>query len=388
MFGRMLRHPLRWLNESAPELSSEPNGDHKHESAVAGDDTTDGTNDSQETPIVPDYQPTVLDAIVVKEMLNKAFNLPPELVDAIVDLGEYWPHTSTEIVYTGRSRAERKDARGGHPVEENKFLLRTPPLGFVRPPYLSPQDTERQAPPHPLHGEYEPSDFQDLIASPVATRIHPCRKIVFTILSHDQGWGNPGGEGLYTDSWTWFEVGLERCNKTETSDGKGTFSPVFDLASLATLNPPVTTDGEESSFDFPLLPREDCKIQSNRTVNHEAKEHCVVWSHTDDVRLPTPDTAENEDGEATESGSIVKNFGSSGSGSNGESFTDGDAGAEAFETAEVQALADVGRGIATGDGEFVRKLKVGDIVTVWAKARFPGWVNYVDRVKVDVYWAI
>ncbi len=41
---------------------------------------------------------------------------------------------------------------------------------------------------------------------------HPCRKIVFTITSHDQGWGgdNPEDRRTYNNSWTWFEVGLER----------------------------------------------------------------------------------------------------------------------------------------------------------------------------------
>ena len=46
-----------------------------------------------------------------------------------------------------------------------------------------------------------------------------------------------------------------------------------------------------------------------------------------------------------------------------------------------------GRGRATGTGEFVRSLKVGDVVDFWVKARFPGWANHVHRAAVDVYWA-
>jgi hypothetical protein len=39
----------------------------------------------------------------------------------------------------------------------------------------------------------------------------PCRKIVFTIKSHDQGWGGgPGQRGTYHGSSTWFDIGLER----------------------------------------------------------------------------------------------------------------------------------------------------------------------------------
>ena len=55
---------------------------------------------------------------------------------------------------------------------------------------------------------------------------------------------------------------------------------------------------------------------------------------------------------------------------------------------EADDLVLFGRGKETGDGEFVRNLKVGDVITVWAKTRFPGWVNNVYSVKVDVYWAV
>lgn len=38
---------------------------------------------------------------------------------------------------------------------------------------------------------------------------HPCRKIVFTLLSHDQGWGGGQSIGHYDGSYTWFDVGKE-----------------------------------------------------------------------------------------------------------------------------------------------------------------------------------
>lgn len=54
----------------------------------------------------------------------------------------------------------------------------------------------------------------------------------------------------------------------------------------------------------------------------------------------------------------------------------------------ADALAMNGRGRQTANGEFVRSLTVGDVVTVWAKARYPGWNNFVKSVGVSVYWAI
>ena len=47
-----------------------------------------------------------------------------------------------------------------------------------------------------------------------------------------------------------------------------------------------------------------------------------------------------------------------------------------------------GRGKNTGTGNFVRNLKMGDCITIWAKARFPGWVNIIEKVEIDVYWAV
>ncbi len=48
----------------------------------------------------------------------------------------------------------------------------------------------------------------------------------------------------------------------------------------------------------------------------------------------------------------------------------------------------VRRGKATGNGEFVRSLEVGDVVTLWARARFPGWFIKVKDVEIDMFWAV
>jgi hypothetical protein len=56
--------------------------------------------------------------------------------------------------------------------------------------------------------------------------------------------------------------------------------------------------------------------------------------------------------------------------------------------AAVKLGTDEGRGEETGDGWFVRDLKMGDVVTVWAKTRFAGWANKIEKVKIDVYWAV
>lgn len=54
----------------------------------------------------------------------------------------------------------------------------------------------------------------------------------------------------------------------------------------------------------------------------------------------------------------------------------------------LKQLVRAGRGSRTGDGEFVRSLTLGDVVTVWGRSRFPAWANTVERVRIDVYWAV
>lgn len=111
--------------------------------------------------------------------------------------------------------------------------------------------------------------------------------------------------------------------------------------------PPVQADPDgnsELTFHHPLAANDDLLIQSNASADRNMKEHRVVWSYDDSI---DPENVE-----------------------------------------AASKLEEVGRGKATGNGKFVRELKLGDVVTVWAKARFPGWANFVDSVKIEVYYAV
>jgi hypothetical protein len=105
---------------------------------------------------------------------------------------------------------------------------------------------------------------------------------------------------------------------------------------------PSLPPSSEKRFQHELLPTA-AKIQANKTAHPDWMTHKVEWRWTDGV-----DPNSNE----------------------------------------ADKLDEVGRGSATGDGEFVRSLKLGDVITVWAKSRFPGWVNNVASCKIDVYFAV
>lgn len=253
--------------------------------------------------------------------------------------------------------------------------LRSKPLGLIRKTHYD-EDLYTFKPTSPQKlsddGEFSLSQFQEWIRSPTNSVQHPCRKIVFTITSHDQGWAHNArnDRGSYRGSWTWFEAGLERFDKNATrpndaseekaphqqaeaqNEGGPSSSeknipsgdselpePYLPVYSLRSIHPPVEED--RAAFHHGLMPSDDLTIQLNRTATSGARTHKVVWSWNDDVNPLTS-----------------------------------------------QQLKEVGRGGQTGAGDFVRDLKLGDVVTVWAKSRFGGWANHVDSVKLDVYWAL
>lgn len=96
-------------------------------------------------------------------------------------------------------------------------------------------------------------------------------------------------------------------------------------------------------YYHPLEGQPEWEIHRNKSATSDWQEHVVTWSYLDDIKA---------------------------------------------DSKEGKILDDQGRGRATGDGSFVRSLLLGDVITVWGKCRFGGWVNNVESVKIEVYWAI
>lgn len=134
----------------------------------------------------------------------------------------------------------------------------------------------------------------------------------------------------------------------EQSSSGGLVGPPDELnpGSQEPLHPPRNRQGPEQrqkyKFDHVFMP-DDNSLQKNRRAERDGKTHVITWSSDDKV---DPKTAEGD------------------------------------------MLEAVGRGRSTGSGEFVKSLKVGDCVTVWGKSRFGGWANYVEEVKMEVYWRV
>ena len=140
--------------------------------------------------------------------------------------------------------------------------------------------------------------------------------------------------------------GQPQCKADNRQETPASPAPAFPVCALRPLHPDfemTSPDPEEYRFVHPMQGDEDWLLQRNQVAQRSWRDYEIKWSYLDNT---SPET---------------------------------DAG---------QALAEEGRGRGTGTGELVRSLKMGDVISVWAKARFPGWTNYVERVMIEVYWAI
>lgn len=297
-----------------------------------------------EAQVSGEFEPDLDDVFLVKDLLKRAGELPDEIALMILDSAEYWACSSTTVDYSNLQRGSLH-IRGT--TGENKFLVRSEPLGMTLwssdndeawRSQARPQEIGEVLPREKLH-QYVDKRIDSVLES-------PCRKIVFKIDSHDQGWGgNRGDEGTFKGSWTWFDAGIDRfASESESLKGKEASQGGGDVSTsaLRPVWPSVRKDDEGSTvYNHGLHADPEHKIQGNKTATRQTQHHVVEWNYLDDINP---------------------------------------------ELSEADELEAMGRGRATGNGEFVRNLKLGDMVTIWGRARFGGWENDVKRVELKVYW--
>ncbi|KAF9044285.1 hypothetical protein BJ165DRAFT_1480239 [Panaeolus papilionaceus] len=174
------------------------------------------------------------------------------------------------------------------------------------------------------------------------------RCVRFIISSHDQGWGGePNLQGDYEGSWTWFEAKIVR-----PKPGAGDDEPVrepFIMGDLdmdteqwtTTVQNPYAHKQKGGTEDSYVLDGkgDSWTIQLNLRANGEFEEHAVVWRWDDELDIVNENRRLDEEG------------------------------------------------IGQGAG-FVEALGKGDRIAVMARARYPGWVNFVKSVTIQVFYSI
>lgn len=302
-----------------------------------------------------DHIPTPTDIIQLRVALARKTRLPVDIIDEIFDHAEYWASSSVEVDYLlEQGECLRVRGRIG---PENVFMLRSIPLGLTGLPdatRCSPSFTKQPPPIAPLEEEHDVGFFSDVAGYPTPRLSRPARKVVFTIRSKDQGFSSTGTQpGSFDGSWTWFEAGLERfdasqncdprCDYDSRGESPDTKAPELPVCSLRPIEPTIEPSGSTIRYVERLASSDLLTIQRNRVAWKQVEDYSITW-RWDDIADP--------------------------------------------DWVEASTLDQVGRGKLSGNGEFVRNLKMGDMVTVWGMARFPQWVNHVEHVGVEVYWAV
>ncbi|KLJ06325.1 hypothetical protein EMPG_10257 [Blastomyces silverae] len=168
------------------------------------------------------------------------------------------------------------------------------------------------------------------------------KAVRFEIASHDQGWGGEAGtRGTYHGAFSWFEATILRRNDRS---GAGVEPP----PNVEPVVPDRTFIGYSEVYrpfgwDFATDDKGDVLtwlVQKNKVAIKETQTREIVW------------------------------------------MLDGDGG-KGHEQAKSEE-EDTGSG--SGDG-FVRTLRPGDVICLWARAIYPGWANVVEKAKIEVAYS-
>ncbi|KAG0707653.1 hypothetical protein DFH29DRAFT_591897 [Suillus ampliporus] len=320
------------------------------------------------------YEPTTADILLVKQYFKLlSIPLPDELIDVIIDVASYWARTSVTVNRTVRVTAHGTSIKCGR----DRMYMRTLPLavyGAEGDFVLNKKDLEGEK---LVIGGLPPAESNWVAPA----RAKPFRKIEFQLWSHDQGWvtDHRSRRATYEGSFSWFDASVERLDSTShlmesiewpssllftavdaadlpydatyacpadvpTFDDPTVFPPPG--APFGTSNPvsfgPESIRFTRKDVERPFLPS-PTTLQKNIVAKSQTTHHIVTWTYLDDVKEGSP---------------------------------------------EAIAAENNGQGWKSYDGSFVRDLQVGDCITLWMRARFPGWSMNGVKAKITVYWAV
>lgn len=277
------------------------------------------------------YEPTTVDILKVKQYFKlSAIPLPDELIDDIIDAASYWAHTSLTV--DGCTVADADT--GG-----DTMYMRTLPLAVQGTEGDFLLDKENLQGEGFVLGGLPPTELEWT----ALIRTKPFRKIEFQLWSHDQGWGGHlSCRGTYNGAYSWFDASVERLHSTSyfTESVNWPSSLLFTAVDAQNLLDDVTFT--QKDVKQPFLPPPST-LQKNIVAEGQTTHHIVTWTDLDDVKEGSP---------------------------------------------EAIAAENRGQGWKSYDGSFVRDLQVGDCITLWMRARFPGWRNEAVRAKITTFWAV
>ncbi|CAD6587650.1 MAG: hypothetical protein ASARMPREDX12_002957 [Alectoria sarmentosa] len=343
---------------------------------------SDNNNKMNTTKAFPSYQfhyepwldmsryPTTFDIISLKRFLSQT--LPTKVIDMILSLAEYWPHSSCSSASPIKAQGKvAQDALPAHwckhrrpeattPLSftdssEDGFVLRSPPIGIP-------------------HTDVVP--FQALLV-PRAPR--PVRMIVFEIRYYRLFHTKPESRRpqVVRPSSTCLEVGIKKPLPPTESPARAILEPATPpIAQVLKGSPQLRRICDrvyrlwdlKRSFCDPAHTKIDLYMDHQALADNMLGQKTVVWRFDDDV-VAEAKVLDDGWGRSEETGRHLW----------------------LFSEADKAQLDDFVHSLAKTDREekadFVKQLEVGDSLGVWVRVRDGPSVSMVDGVRMHVFWA-
>ena len=305
--------------------------------------------------------PTMLDVIKLRHYLSTRF--PTEIIDVIVDLAEYWPHTSSILDMTTRVFHDHmrygSHGRGPKTWWHNRsstpemrrewrdvgFILRTPPLGMRCVQSDDPRKGYVRSLLAPSKKRYKKGKAEFLDWLPPRGK-HPARAIWFEILGREE---RPSDlSGYRTNPRTSLEASVDniRLPKDKRLPAREPLHWTTEAATTKSYHR-NSLDTKEKELQYTFVPRQSSSANPALTQafpvfwNRGAHNRKSVVAYRYDDTIPY-----SPEKERFLSGDIVRGF--------------------------------------------LRSLREGDSIALWGRA----WkgegpcCNVVDRIKIHIFWAV
>lgn len=364
--------------------------------------------------------PSMAAVISLRHHLAACRSLPNEIIDIILDLAEYWPHTSsildmTTRVHSGHMYNGSRPARPRQKLErllgtpgsrrewkENGFLIRTPPLGWQ---CTSDSDLSKRNERKPPATTQPRPKWKPLIPRlPLPTwlpprGLHPARRVVFEILSREERLENthrPGSTFCYADSRTSFDATVDTISfpKTTKKSVNRSIDPLLWTAEAATKDCHGTHQQQLSDVCYTIRSKAS-NHRSPASPSTSSSSSPSTSSSSPSSSSSTPPKPHPTPSPSSSSSGVTKNY---------TAHNRKVVRTWRYDGAERCYLPTTDRDFGSEHATaFVRGLKEGDCVALWARAgtvegsdaaRGGGhgggraWCNVVDRVAIHVFWAV
>ncbi|KAL8935784.1 MAG: hypothetical protein Q9211_004517 [Gyalolechia sp. 1 TL-2023] len=357
--------------------------------------------------VEPPVGPSMAEVITVKRLLL-GLKLPLEIVDLMLDYAEFWPHTTCTTQYQTVAYSDSKPglwvrdwrslpfSMDHGPIPENyrimpknAFLLRTHPLGLqTQDPTLPVKPSVVARWKQKLRKDRGRKSSTGPTWLP-PRGLHPCRKIVFDIVSHQEALDFT--EPYYGDSPTWLDVSVERI-----------------LAEGDPVQPLVWTPSMNEEWGDELMGRtpDSAKLLLLKRVpgavapfDRQPKQASPTSSTLDNQPVQLFETRRTKPSLAATTRQAVVQQNYQGDAVNRHhvvTWRYGD-NLDMESTESDQMLTETGTHL---NNNFVRQLEIGESIVLWARARnrprnlinekngTDPCINVVDRVIMHVFWAV